>query len=262
MSQFEESLFEGRNRAYGAYSLRKGNSGHVLKAFIVAILLVFSGFAIPLVLRVLKEREVKDEPIRVTQKKIVNYSQLSAPPPIELKPPPKQSKIEKPKSTLKYVKPVVKPDEEVVDEIPIPTQEELEFIDPGLETIEGIDTIVFDEPEIIAPPPQEEPVLFAMVEKQPEFPGGEEALVKFFSDNIRYPELARTNDIWGRVVIQFVIDADGSVSDVIVLKDIGGGCGEEAVRVATTMPEWSPAEQNGRKVPVKFMMPVSFKLRR
>ena len=94
----------------------------------------------------------------------------------------------------------------------------------------------------------------------PEFPGGEEALYRFFQDNVKYPQLALENGIEGRVYLTFIVEEDGSVSRVRVLRDIGGGCGLEAKRVAETMPRWKPAMLGGKAVRSEFNLPVNFVL--
>ena len=102
--------------------------------------------------------------------------------------------------------------------------------------------------------------IFQVVENDPEVPGGAEALFKFLAQNIKYPQLARENNITGRVYVTFVVEKDGSVTGVRVLRDIGGGCGQEAVRVVNAMPKWKPGMDKGKPVRVSYMMPFSFKL--
>ena len=98
------------------------------------------------------------------------------------------------------------------------------------------------------------------VDVNPEYPGGQEALVKYLSENISYPEQAKQENIQGRVAISFVVEKDGSVADAKVLRGIGGGCDEEALRVVNAMPKWEPGKQNGENVRVRFVLPISFKL--
>ncbi len=102
--------------------------------------------------------------------------------------------------------------------------------------------------------------IFQVVENDPEFPGGAEALYKYLAQNIKYPQLARENNITGRVYVTFVVERDGSVSGVRVLRDIGGGCGAEAVRVVKSMPKWTPGKQRGKAVRVQYNLPVNFSL--
>lgn len=103
--------------------------------------------------------------------------------------------------------------------------------------------------------------VFTLVEQMPEFKGGEQALKKYFSDNLQYPEIARIKGIQGTVYVQFVVEPDGSVSHVTVLRGIGGGCDEEAVRLISTMPKWIPGRQKGSSaVAVLYSLPVKFTL--
>lgn len=106
----------------------------------------------------------------------------------------------------------------------------------------------------------EEPI-FTVVESEPEFPGGMEALYKYLAQNIKYPQLARENGITGKVYVQFVVEKDGSIANPKILRDIGGGCGAEAIRVVKAMPKWSPGKQRGKAVRVQFNLPVNFNLK-
>lgn len=102
--------------------------------------------------------------------------------------------------------------------------------------------------------------IFLVVEEDPEFPGGLEALGKYLSENIKYPALAKENNITGRVFVSFVVEKDGHVGNIKILRDIGGGCGAEAVRVVKAMPKWKPGKQRGKPVRSQFNLPVSFEL--
>jgi periplasmic protein TonB len=103
------------------------------------------------------------------------------------------------------------------------------------------------------------PVLL-VVEQMPSFPGGEEVLYKFLSNNIKYPSVAKEKGISGTVIISFVIEEDGSVAEAKVLRGIGGGCDEEALRVVNLMPKWSPGKQSGKPVRVQYNLPIKFTL--
>lgn len=102
--------------------------------------------------------------------------------------------------------------------------------------------------------------VFMVVEEDPEFPGGLDALSKYLGDNIKYPQLAKENNIEGRVYVSFVVEKDGRVGNIKILRDIGGGCGAEAVRVVKSMPRWKPGKQRGKPVRTQFNLPVSFGL--
>lgn len=112
--------------------------------------------------------------------------------------------------------------------------------------------------------PQEETVveeeIFTVVENEPEFPGGMEALYKYLGESIKYPQVAKESNITGKVYVTFVVEKDGSIANPRVLRDIGGGCGQEAIRVVKAMPKWKPGKQRGKAVRVQFNLPVSFNL--
>ena len=97
-------------------------------------------------------------------------------------------------------------------------------------------------------------------EVMPEFPGGEQAMMKFVAENVQYPEEAKEKEISGRVLVGFIVEKDGSIADVKVVKGIGGGCDEEAVRVVKAMPKWKPGMDKGKPVRVHYMLPLIFKL--
>ena len=102
--------------------------------------------------------------------------------------------------------------------------------------------------------------VFLVVEEDPEYPGGPEALYQFIAENMRYPQEAKERGITGRVFVTFVVEKDGSVGNIKVLRDIGGGCGEEAVRVVGMMPKWKPGKQRGKPVRTQYNLPVVFNL--
>ncbi|HQO48925.1 MAG TPA: energy transducer TonB [Bacteroidales bacterium] len=119
--------------------------------------------------------------------------------------------------------------------------------------------------EVYVPPVREEEEvveteIFTVVESMPEFPGGAEQMMGFIAKNIKYPPMARESGIQGRVFVNFVVEPDGRVSNVKVLRGIGGGCDEEAIRVVESMPKWTPGRQRGKAVRVSFNLPVRFTL--
>lgn len=118
--------------------------------------------------------------------------------------------------------------------------------------------------EYVAPEVEEEEVVeaevFTIVEEMPEYPGGLNKLTDYLSKNIKYPQMARESGIQGRVFVNFVVEPDGSVSNVNVMRSLGGGCDEEAVRVVKAMPKWKPGRQRGKAVRVSYILPIVFKL--
>ena len=100
--------------------------------------------------------------------------------------------------------------------------------------------------------------VFTVVDEDPEFPGGKDAMTKFIQDSLRYPQMALANNIQGKVYVTFVVEADGSITNPRILRDIGGGCGKEAIRVVKMMPKWEPGKKDGKPVRVQFNLPVNF----
>jgi protein TonB len=119
------------------------------------------------------------------------------------------------------------------------------------------------KPVVVAQVEEEEVAeaeIFTVVEESPSFPGGDESRIKFLQENIKYPQMARESGISGTVYVTFVVERNGSVTDVKVLRGIGGGCDEEAIRVIQAMPSWNPGKQRGKPVRVQFNMPIKFTL--
>ena len=117
-----------------------------------------------------------------------------------------------------------------------------------------------NEPVITEAPVVEPPKVFTIVEQMPEFPGGEGELFKFIQQNISYPAMERDNDIQGRVIVGFVVNEDGSVSDVAVKKGVSNGLDKEAIRVVKLLPKFKPGKQQGKSVKVAYVLPIMFKL--
>ena len=148
--------------------------------------------------------------------------------------------------------------------------EVLNVVEDNVET-ESIEVNTEDDKEaevVIAAPveapveeEEEEEVVFVVVESMPEFPGGQQALFKYLSENVKYPVIAQENGIQGRVICQFVVNKDGSIVDVEVVRSGGDpSLDKEAVRVIKSMPKWKPGKQRGKAVRVKYTVPVNFKL--
>ena len=105
---------------------------------------------------------------------------------------------------------------------------------------------------------QSDDEVYIMVEKRAEFPGGQSEMLKYIQDNRQYPDEAKENDVHGKVLVRFIVERDGTLSDVKVMRGIGSGCDEEAVRVITSMPKWKPGEQGGKTVRTSLTLPVTF----
>ena len=122
------------------------------------------------------------------------------------------------------------------------------------EVIEEYVPVEVEEEEVV------EQEIFQIVEEMPSYPGGEAKLMEYVAKNIKYPQIARETGIQGRVFVGFVVEPDGSVSNVKVLRGIGCGCDEEAVRVIKALPKWTPGKMKGEPVPVSYQIPINFKL--
>ena len=163
--------------------------------------------------------------------------------------PEKKTVQPPPQSTSKAeIIEIIEDDADVVEDILISTEDQTTFVD-----ISAMD-VVYVEPE-----PEEEEI-FMVVEDQPEFPGGTAALLEYLRKNIKYPAICRENNIQGRVLIQFIVNRDGTVVDPEVVRSVDPNLDREALRVISTMPKWKPGLQRGKPVRVKFTVPVNFKL--
>jgi len=171
----------------------------------------------------------------IEEEEMIPITQQEPPPPPP--PPPPQTTILE----------IVEDDEEI--------EEEIEIEDTEADESMEIEPIVVEEEEY------EEPEIFTIVEDMPSFPGGEAALFKYLGENIKYPAMAKDAGITGTVFVTFVVKENGTVSAVRVLRGIGGGCDEEAVRVVQAMPKWKPGKQRGKSVRVQYNLPLRFVLR-
>jgi protein TonB len=263
----DDIVFANRNKAYGAFSLRKGYRADITKSTLIgATLFIFAMFS-PALIDAIKGDEPKEEVM-------VNVDLMNLPPPPldpTEPPPPPPPPVEQPKvATVKFLPPEVKMDEKVPEETPPPTVEDLKEAVIADKTVEGDPNAneVIVAPEQVAAPskgtvveaaPAEEKV-FTVVEQQPEFPGGTAEMYKYLGKNIKYPSAASRANVSGRVFMSFVVNTDGSIQDVAVLKGLGFGCDEEAIRVVKAMPKWKPGKQSGRAVRVKYNLPINFQL--
>ncbi|WP_242509954.1 energy transducer TonB [Hymenobacter persicinus] len=266
-ASFDDIVFEGRNKAYGAYVLRRLYGSHVTRALLIAVAIFAIMVSFPLIARMFADKDVKQDD------KMLKVNELMEAPPLdETKPPPPPPPPEAPPppppklSTIKFTPPVVKKDEEIKKVEEIPDQEELKEKTVATETVKGNT----DNPADLSGLEGEgnkvveevvEQKVYTYVEQMPVFPGGQEALLKYIAQNIKYPALALRNQVEGKVFIAFVVGPDGQVSDVKVQKGIGAGCDEEASRVIKNLPKFAPGKQNGRAVSVSYTVPVTFAIR-
>ena len=261
-------VFEGKNHEYGAYQLRKSTGVRNAKALLVMFAI---GLAIAIIVAVkgVVENAMKSSVAMETDvelSKLAEKKEAKA----ERKDEPKNEKIEveRVKSSIKFTAPVIKKDSEVKPEEELKSQDELnkDKTAIGAFDVKGNDeaggTVLKAVEEIAQPEPkhEEENKVFDVVEQMPSYPGGMGALMSWLSQNIKYPTVAAENGISGRVIVQFVVERDGSITDVRVARGVDPYLDKEATRVVKMMPNWIPGKQNGSPVRVKYTVPVVFKL--
>ena len=268
--EWTELVFAGRNQAYGAYQLRKGTGKRNVISIIAVVALVLL-CQIGLSLKKAADAEARK---RAAMTEVVELSKLEQP---KKKAEVKQQKkiqvepekvVERVKSSIKFTAPVIKKDNEVKPEEELKTQDELMKTKTAIGAIDvkGNDDKggeVLKRKEAVAQPepkPEVENKVFDVVEQMPSFPGGPSALMKYLSENVKYPVVAQENGVQGRVVVSFVVEKDGHITDVKVVRSVDPSLDKEAARVVKSMPSWIPGKQNGSAVRVKYNVPVSFKL--
>ena len=268
-NEWTDLVFEGRNQSYGAYKLRKGTGKRNVWALIIVALaaaLLYLG----LQLQKMAEANKKVENTQAVELAKLNTEKKEAK--VEKKEIIKQEPekvVEQVKSSVKFTAPVIKKDSEVKEEDEIKL-DEVQKSDKavGAFTVEGNDevggAVLKAKEDIAAPEPPkhvvEETKIFTVVEQMPMYPGGDAALMGYLRDNIHYPTIAAENGVQGRVVVGFVVERDGSITDVKILRGVDPSLDREAMRVVKNMPRWTPGKQNGSAVRVKYQVPVSFRL--
>lgn len=263
-SDWCDFVFEGKNKAYGAYKLRQSSSKRHLLAFLTIV--VFAAFVafLPTLIDTVVPKKDHTQMVEVTQLSDVKLEeqikqqdmirQQEAPPPPPLK------------STIKFTPPIIADDKDVNEEDQMKSQQDLMETKiqisvkdvKGTDEKGGVDIADLKEHKVIVEEKEEKP--YVGVEQMPAFPGGETELMKFIQKNLKYPVIAAENGISGRVIIRFVVSKTGDITNVEVLRGLDPSCDKEAIRVVQSMPKWIPGKQNGRNVPVYFTLPVVYRL--
>jgi protein TonB len=245
-------VFEMKNKDYGAFLLRKISAkSHILAVLITVVVFSLSVSAPLLIKGLTKSMDIKDvEVTRLIDIKVVKPDEIKID---EVKP------IVKP---IRFTPFLIRPDDQVTDDnLPLTSDDLLASKQPIGDDIDTVDLSKGkDKGNIIGDAPKK---VYDLIDIQqwPEYPGGEEEMMKFISSNVTYPGQALAANIQGTVYVKFVVTNTGKVSDVQILRGVEGGCSEEAVRVVKMMPDWKPGKQNGLAVPVYFNLPVSFVLK-
>jgi len=257
--EWRELVFQGKNKEYGAYILRTDSGRRHNIAIIIITIVAVIGFSLPKLIELATPKQKIDDS-SVTEfidlkKKAEVKQELKRP--ITEEPPPEV------KSSIKFTAPVIKKDEEVKEDAELKSQDDLNKNDLAIsiadvqgnnENGELIEDIKEDVTEVV------EEKTFEVVEQMPTFPGGDEELIKFLGENIRYPAIAQENGISGRVIVKFVVTRKGEVDRIEVVRSVDSSLDKEAIRVVKSMPKWIPGKQNGENVSVWFTLPVNFRL--
>ncbi|MEN9523672.1 MAG: hypothetical protein RL065_2049 [Bacteroidota bacterium] len=258
-ADLNDIVFEGRNKVYGAYFLRRVYDKHVLRGFIISLVTFVLCLGGPVIWEKIK-------PTKVAEKQkvdLVDLANIKPPPPVDRTAPPPPPPPPPPplKATIKFTPPVIKKDEEVHEDPP--KQEEIQKVAISTKTQEGSN----DAPEDIGVQQGnateiEKPTIFTFAEIMPSYPGGEEKMYEFIQDNLKYPTRAKDNQTEGRVMVQFVVLENGSIGEVKTVnkKRLGDGCEESAMEVIRKMKSWNPGKQNGKAVQVWYTVPIQFSL--
>jgi periplasmic protein TonB len=249
---FDDIVFEIRNKEYGAYKLRKKYSRTMIVALLIGILIIGTAIVTPyLNAKAAETRKQRAE--RQVEIKLENLDQPNeqvAPPPPP--PPPPADVVQQ----QKYVPP------EVVDSIKPEDMVQLMTADQATESVKNEEVVeVVEAPKEEVQEEEAEPEPFVVVEEMPMFPGGDAALLKYIGENTQYPEVAKENNIQGRVIVRFCVTSKGGVSQVSILKGVDPELDAEAIRVVNTLPTFKPGKQGGRAVPVWFSVPITFTLK-
>ena len=269
-----EMVFAGKNKEYGAYQLRKGTSGRNIKALLILVIAaaLVGGF---LAWKVIEQKKAEEQQAYMEAMELAKLQQQAKKE--EKKKEPVKPKVEMKKEipvareTQKFTAPVIKKDELVKEENQVKQMDKLdEKVAVGTENKAGVKDrtveAVRSEIAVAAPPPPPAPKpevatkVFDVVEEMPSFPGGNAALMSYLNSNTKYPVVAQENGVQGRVIISFVVERDGSISDVKVARSVDPSLDREAQRVVKSMPRWTPGKQNGQTVRVKYTVPVVFRL--
>ena len=259
-------IFEGKNKDYGAYTLRSDSPKRHAVAFIVVAAAAVLTFLAASLINTYNQNKQKEKITDVVQMSDISMKnaevpkeniekRYEAPPPVELK------------STIKFTAPVIKKDELVKEENEVKSQNEITESKVAISVADvkgtneetGVDIATLQENKVIVASEEPEKI-FEVVEQPPSYPGGDAALMEYLNNNISYPTIAQELNIQGKVTCSFVVGKDGSIQDVRVERSVDGSLDKEAVRVIKSMPRWIPGRQGGNAVKVKYYLPVSFRL--
>ncbi|NLO71151.1 MAG: energy transducer TonB [Porphyromonadaceae bacterium] len=263
-------IFEGRNKSYGAYTLRQQSSKRHLIAFVFSLAFVIVVIFATIMVKNITEknlRHIEDDSL------VFRNIQLESPPPpeeiiehrVEAPPPIEMAK------TIQFTVPKIEKDELVKEGDEIKTQDDVleqpTAIVSNFDNLEGRDDglgilpdALLEDKVIVQAVEDNKTYEHGLIEQNPSFPGGESAMYEWLSKNINYPVIAQENNIQGRVTLQFVVGKNGEIENIIVIRGVDSSLDREAVRVVKAMPTWIPGRQGGNAVKVRYTLPVQFRL--
>lgn len=249
---FDDIVFENRNKEYGAYTLRKKYNRNVVIALLIGVILICTAIIIPYLNTKAAENKAKrtERQVEIKMENLDTPADQIAPPPPP--PPPPPDAVQQ----ARYVPPVVVDSLKPEDNVQLMTADQAQ--------VEVVDEQVVEEAQVVAEEVQEdvdEAEPFVVVEEMPMFPGGEAALLAYIAEHTQYPEVAKENNIQGKVIVRFCVTSKGGVDKVSILKGVDPELDKEAIRVVGTLPAFKPGKQGGKPVPVWYMVPINFTLK-
>ena len=249
---FDDIVFENRNKEYGAYSLRKKYNRNVIIALIIGIVIMSTAIITPYLNAKAAENRAKktERQVEIKMENLDQPTETVAPPPPP--PPPPEDVVQQ----SRYVPPVV------VDSVKPEETVQLMTADQAQVEVQNLEVV--DEVQVVAEEIQEnvdEAEPFVVVEEMPMFPGGEPALLAYIAEHTQYPEVAKENNIQGKVIVRFCVTSKGGVDKVSILKSVDPELDAEAIRVVQSLPAFKPGKQGGKPVPVWYMVPINFTLK-
>jgi periplasmic protein TonB len=252
--RFDDIVFEDRNKEYGAYSIRKKYKPTVIVAIIIGSIILATAVIVPY-LRASANANIivrEEKNVQIEMQNLDAPTDVVAPPPPP--PPPPTATV----AASKYVAPVVvdsvKPEETV--KLMSAAEAEQTVVNEDVSLVEDVVVVQEEVKEEEAPTE-----VFVIVEEMPSFPGGETEMMTFINNNIKYPEIAKENNIQGRVFLRFCVTYKGTVEQISVLKGVDPALDAEAMRVVSLLPAWKPGKQGGKPVNVWFQLPITFQLK-
>ena len=248
---FDDIVFEKRNQEYGAYNLRKKYNRNLMIAMLIGVIILATAVITPYLNAKALEKSKKRAERQVELKmENVDQPQQEAPPPPPPPPPPAETVVQ-----VRYVAPVV------VDSIKPEEIKQLMTADQAQVTVKNEDVQVVEQVQEEVKEEEAPTQVFVVVEEMPTFPGGDKAMMDFIYANIVYPEIAKENNIQGRVILKFCVTYKGTVDQVTILKGVDPALDNEAIRVIKMLPTWKPGKQGGKPVNVWYNVPVTFQLK-